>query len=52
LVREDDDWLGVGLEVGGEPQPQLQRLAVVLGERFTNGLAVAACVKPGLHRHR
>jgi hypothetical protein len=27
-------------------------LAAVLGERFTNGLAVAACVKPSLHRHR
>jgi hypothetical protein len=39
-------------ELVADPQPQLERLAAVLGERFTNGPAVAACVKPGLHRHR
>jgi hypothetical protein len=39
-------------ELVADPQPHLERLAAVLGERFTNGPAVAACVKPGLHRHR
>jgi hypothetical protein len=39
-------------ELVANPQPQLERLTAVLGERFTNGTAVEACVKPGLHRHR
>jgi hypothetical protein len=35
-----------------DPQPVLARLAEFLGEAFTNGPEVAACVKPTLHRQR
>ena len=35
-----------------DPQPVLARLAAFLGEAFTHGPDVAACIKPRLHRQR
>ncbi len=35
-----------------DPQPALARPAEFLGGAFTNSPAVAACVKPALHRQR
>ena len=35
-----------------DPLPVIGELARFLGDRFTPGQAVMACIKPGLHRQR
>ena len=35
-----------------DPEPQLEKLAAFLGERFTFNDAVRACIRPELHRNR
>jgi len=39
-------------ELVADPAATIGRLAEFLGEAFTNGPAVAACVQPKLHRQR
>jgi hypothetical protein len=36
----------------GDPAREIEKIASFLGDRFTPGQAVTACVKPGLHRQR
>ena len=49
--RPTADWVTLE-DLEHDPHPTLARIAEFLGESFTLGPKVEACIKPALHRQR